>query len=268
MTIPAQPSAPRLSWYGRLGAPLTLAVGVAAYLIVLNVMMETQNLNLFPTLLLVGAVTVPAAVLLLAFAVDRPAQGHGALIAATAVAGGIVGTTSAGLLEYRTLTAMPWLGMVAVGFIEEAVKLIVPVIILISSRRHPRGLGVVLGIASGAGFAVLETMGYGFTALVETKGNVTAVDSTLLLRALLAPAGHVAWTGMTVWALWRLGDRPQPRHAVRTAIGAYLLAVILHSAWDGAGSNLPVHVAVAAISVAILVVLLVAARGRRHTRTT
>lgn len=261
MTTSLRPDGRRLPWYGRFGAPITLVVGVAAYLLILDVMMETQNLNLFPTLLLVGAVTVPAAVLLLAFAVDPPARGHGALIAATAVAGGVVGTTSAGLLEYRALTAMPWLGMVAVGFIEEAVKLILPVLILIFYRKHPRGLGVVLGIASGAGFAVLETMGYGFTALVTTRGDVAAVDSTLLLRALLSPAGHVAWTGMTAWALWRLRDVPRPRHEVRTAIGAYLLAVALHAAWDGAGSSLPVHIAVAVLSVAVLVVLLVASRA-------
>ncbi|QCV88261.1 PrsW family intramembrane metalloprotease [Acidipropionibacterium jensenii] len=261
MTTSLRPDGRRLPWYGRFGAPITLVVGVAAYLLILDVMMETQNLNLFPTLLLVGAVTVPAAVLLLAFAVDPPARGHGALIAATAVAGGVVGTTSAGLLEYRALTAMPWLGMVAVGFIEEAVKLILPVLILIFYRKHPRGLGVVLGIASGAGFAVLETMGYGFTALVTTRGDVAAVDSTLLLRALLSPAGHVAWTGMTAWALWRLRDVPRPRHGVRTAIGAYLLAVALHAAWDGAGSSLPVHIAVAVLSVAVLVVLLVASRA-------
>lgn len=267
MNSTLQPDAGRLSWSGRLGAPITLVIGVVAYLSVLHVMVETRNLNLFPTLLLVGAVTVPASVLMLAFAVDRSAHGHGTLIAVTAVAGGIVGTTSAGLLEYRTLSAMPWLGMVAVGFIEEAVKLIVPVAVLILSRKHFPGLGVVLGIASGAGFAVLETMGYGFTALVASKGNVAAVDSTLLLRALLAPAGHVAWTGMTVWALWRLRDTPRPRHAVRTAIGAYLLAVVLHAAWDGAGANLPVHVAVAAVSVAILVALLVVPRGRRTART-
>lgn len=252
-----------LPWYGRLGAPLVLVVGVVAYIIVLQVMVSTQNLNLFPTLLLVGAVTVPASVLLLALAVDRPAQGHGAMIAITAIAGGIVGTTSAGLLEYRALAALPWLGMVAVGFIEEAVKLIVPLIIFITARRRTEGLGVVLGIASGTGFAVLETMGYGFTALLTSHGNVADVDSTLLLRALLAPAGHVAWTGMTVWALWRAGNRPRRRHPVLVVVGAYLLAVILHATWDGAGSNLPVHVATAAVSVAILVVLIVVSRGRR-----
>lgn len=267
MTTPPSPfvtgapaSRRRLPWYGRWGAPLTLVLGVAAYLVVLQVMLDTQNLNLFPTLLVVGAVTVPTAVLLVAVAVDEPAQRHGGLIFITAVAGGIVGTTSAGMLEYSTLRAMPWLGVVAVAVIEEAVKLIVPVLIFWSGRRHTAGLGAVLGIASGAGFAVLETMGYGLTALIASQGNVAVVDQTLLLRALLAPAGHVAWTGMTAWAMWRLGEHPRPRHAVWTFVGCYVLAVVLHATWDAASSSLLAHVSTAVLSIVILVGLIIASR--------
>lgn len=255
------PTSHHLPWYGKWGAPLTLVLGVLAYLLVLHVMVRTENLNLFPTLLLVGAVTVPMAVLLLAIAVDEPAQRHGGLIFITAVVGGIVGTTSAAMLEYSALRAIPWLGMLAVAIIEEAAKLIVPVVIFWSGRRHTDGLGVVLGIASGAGFAVLETMGYGLTALIASRGNIAVVDSTLLLRALLSPAGHVAWTGMTAWALWRLGGEPRPRHARLVFAGCCLLAIALHTAWDGAGASLPVHVATAAISLTVLVALVIASRG-------
>lgn len=256
------PRTTRLPWYARFGSPLVLLVGIATYVLVLQVMVATDNINLFPTLLLVGAVTVPLSVLMLAFALDRPAPGSGSVVAFTAIAGGIIGTTTAGLMEYRTLKELPWLGMLAVGFTEEAAKLIVPVAVLILARRRTRGMGIVIGIASGAGFAVLETMGYGLVALIGSKGNMAAVDGTLLLRGLLSPASHVAWTGMTVWALWRLGSRPPVRHALRHFVGCFVLAVLLHATWDGV-DILAVHIGVVVVSLGILFTLILRSRHSR-----
>ena len=56
----------------------------------------------------------------------------------------------------RELGVVP---MLAVGFIEEAAKLIVLVVLVITLRPRRRADGLVLGVAAGAGFAVLETMG-------------------------------------------------------------------------------------------------------------
>lgn len=262
--VPAGAPAPSLPWYARFGSPLVLVVGVIAYVVVLEVMVSTDNINLFPTLLLVGAVTVPLSVLMFAYAIDRPAPGNGATVAFTAIAGGVIGTTTAGLLEYRTLKELPWLGMLGIGVIEEAAKLIVPLVVLLVAPRRTRGVGIVIGIASGAGFAVLETMGYGLVALIESKGDMAEVDGTLLLRGLLSPASHVAWTGMTVWALWRVGATPRVRHAVRDFVGCFVLAVLLHATWDGV-DILVVHVGVVVISLAVLLTLILRSRHtRRH----
>lgn len=263
--IPAPATIPATvrPWYVRFAGLWVLPVGVLGYLLVLSVMVGTDNINLFPTLLLIGALTAPLSVLLLAYGLGSRPPGRAGVVALTAVVGGIVGTTAAGFLEYATLRRMPFLGMLAVGVIEEAVKLIVPVVVfLIAHLRYPR-MGVVLGIASGMGFAVLETMGYGLTALVASKGNVAAVDQILLLRGLLAPAGHVAWTGLTAAALWRIGEGG--KRAGLTFVGAYLLAVLLHTLWDGT-ANFLVHVVIAAVSIAILVALLIASREHRGVR--
>lgn len=251
-----RPLVARLAWLW------CLVAGVLAYLIVLQAMVATQNLNLFPTLLLIGALTVPLAVLLLTWAVGAQARGASGVVALTAVASGVIGTTSAGVLEYATLKRLPWTGMVAVGVIEEAVKLIVPVLVFLVVRRVQPTLGVVVGVASGTGFAVLETMGYGLTALVATQGNIAAVDQTLLLRALLSPAGHVAWTGLTCFALWRLAQ-PGRRHAGLGFVGAYLLAVVLHASWDGASSAF-LHIVIAVISIGLLIAVIVLS-GRSRT---
>lgn len=260
---PVARDAATLTWWMRFGWLFALVAGVVAYIVVLSVMVATKNILMFPSLLLIGSITVPMSVLLLIYAVEFRAGHHGGLVAVTVIAGAVIGTTTAALLEYNTLRAMPWLGMVAVGLIEEASKLIVPVVIFWLLRRRTPGLGLVLGVASGAGFAAAETMGYGLVALIASHGNLADVDATLLLRGLLSPAGHVAWSGMTCAALWRLGERPPARHAWPTFLGAYLLAALLHAVWDGTTSLTP-HVLVAVVSAALLIVL--AIRENRRLR--
>ncbi len=255
--------APRTSshWLVRLAWLPTLALGVAAYFVVLNTMIETRNPNLFPTLLFIGAFTVPTSVLLLAHGVGRRVGDSGALLATAAFGGGIIGVITASQLEYSTLKSMPSLGMVAVAVIEEAAKMIVPIAIFIFARRRTQGRGVDIGIAAGAGFAVLETMGYGFTALLASNGDLAAVDQTLLIRALLSPAGHVAWTGMVCAALWRTTD-PGRRWKIPVLVGAFLLAVALHATWDNADTT-PVYVAVAVVSLLLLILSVIATTWRR-----
>jgi protease PrsW len=101
--------------------------------------------------------------------------------------------------------------MVLVAVIEEAAKLIVPVILYLLWRPNNPRVGITIGIASGMGFATLETMGYGFQALLA--GGIAAVDDTLLLRGL---------TGMTVAMLWRIrtADHLTSADTGRRPIGA------------------------------------------------
>lgn len=100
--------------------------------------------------------------------------------------GGVVGTVAAGTLKYDALHRPGALPMIMVGLIEESAKLVVPLVVLLITRyRDPRA-GVIVGVASGMGFPTLETMGYGFNALLSS-GSLARVEQTLLLRALLSP---------------------------------------------------------------------------------
>ncbi len=67
----------------------------------------------------------------------------------------------------------------------------------------PDADGLVIGVAVGMGFAALETMGYAFVALIASRGDIGAVEQMLLLRGVLSPAGHMAWTGLACAALWQ-----------------------------------------------------------------
>ena len=236
----------RLSWTA------VLVVGVAAYLLVLRTLVGTENLNFVPSLLLLGSAVVPATVLTFAATGGRRVVVGAGLLALVAIVGGIIGTVAAGTLEYDTLQRLGTVPMLFVGLIEESAKLIVPLAVLLFVRHRDPRAGVVIGVASGMGFATLETMGYGFNALLSSR-SLAAVDQTLLLRALLSPAGHVAWTGLTTAALWAIASSAHKGRAVVRALLTFLAAVLLHAAWDGFNS-LIVHVLVGGLSVVALLI--------------
>jgi RsiW-degrading membrane proteinase PrsW (M82 family) len=242
----------RLSWLW------VLLAGIGAYLLLLRTLVVTQNPNFFPSLILLGSIVVPTSVLTFAAAGGkRGIKVSAGTITFTVIAGGILGTVAAGTLEYDALRALGALPMIMVAFIEEASKILVPAAVLLINRRLRWPAAVVLGIASGAGFATLETMGYAFTALLS--GGLAALDETLLLRALLAPAGHVAWTGLSVGAIGRIRGTSHRLRAFFVATGVFVAVVILHAVWDGSSSSL-IRIAIALLSFIALMLTLVAAR--------
>ncbi|GAA2625149.1 PrsW family intramembrane metalloprotease [Actinomadura fulvescens] len=216
---------------------LVLLVGLVLYLVVLAALVDTDNPNYVPSMILLGSTVVP--VTFLTFAAGR--SGHWQVPALTlgfaALFGGVIGTVTAGLLEYDTIRDLGVLPALFIAVIEETTKLIVPVAIVIwawsRKRLHP-GDGLVIGVAVGMGFAALETMGYAFTTLIASRGNVGDVEQTLFLRGLLSPAGHIAWTGLTCGALWRLATTPTAKTVIG-ALATYVAAIALHTCWDGIG---------------------------------
>jgi RsiW-degrading membrane proteinase PrsW (M82 family) len=252
-----RPAAQRWAWL------IVLVGGVAAYVIILRTLVVTQNPLYVPSLLLLGSAVVPASVLVYAASGRERGPVGAAMIAAVAGVGGVFGTVAAGTLEYDTLQRLGAVPMIMVGLIEESAKLVVPVVILVFARRlrSTPSAGVVIGIASGMGFATLETMGYGFSALLQSR-SIADLDQTLLLRGLLSPAGHVAWTGITVAALWQIPTAGRRGRAVLVFLGAFVASVALHALWDGSQSVV-VRTAVGLVSFGAL--LLVVHRSRTHT---
>ena len=92
--------------------------------------------------------------------------------------------------------------------------------------------GLILGAASGMGFAALESSGYAFTALLESHGSISATVEVTLLRGLLSPLGHGTWTAILASVLFRESKKCDFRINWKV-IGAYLFVSILHAMWDG-----------------------------------
>jgi RsiW-degrading membrane proteinase PrsW (M82 family) len=214
---------------------VVLLVGIGLYEAVRRAVFETGNPNLLPALILLGAAVVPAAFVAFIAGLRLVFAVRGGLVAATALIGGVIGVVAAGLLEYRTLQRLGVLPVLGVGLIEEAAKLIVPFVLVLVLRRDRHAAdGLLIGVASGAGFAVLETMGYAFVVLIQSHGNIAVVQAVLFERGVLSPAAHMAWTGLAAAALWRAAiEHWRPRALGEFAV-VFLVVVALHTAWDAA----------------------------------
>ena len=143
---------------------------------------------------------------------------------------------AAGIVEYTTLKSLSIGTLFGVVAIEETAKLIIPLFIFVYSRYRTRIDGLLFGVASGMGFAALETMGYGLVALIVSQGNIGVLEEVLLVRGLLSPVGHAAWTGIVCAVLWGTREKYGKTFNFRVVL-VFIIAIILHALWDFAGTS-------------------------------
>ena len=214
-------------------------VGLALWVVTVPVTFLTSNVNLVPTIILLGSFLVPVTFLVYTFRLTDEVVTPQRIFIAFAC-GGLLGVLGASILEARLLQQPSAAGYVGVGLIEEAVKLAV---LWLLARRLPRYTardGMVLGAAVGLGFAALESAGYAFTALFTAPGGLSLLSlvETEALRAVLTPFGHGLWTAVLGGALFATAARARRgRPRLRgSLLGWYLLTVLLHALWDAAGT--------------------------------
>jgi RsiW-degrading membrane proteinase PrsW (M82 family) len=213
-----------------------LLVGAALFVAEERTLVATRNPNLVPSAILLGAGIVPLTFVAFVYGRRLPYDVPGPAIGLAVFLGGVIGTIVAATLEFDVLRALGAVPLLGVGLIEETSKLVVPAALLVPLRRRlSRANGLLVGVACGAGFAALETMGYAFTTLIQSGGDITDTVDILLLRGFLSPAGHMAWTGIAAAALYGAAATRRRRDLVRF-LGAFVLAVVLHTLWDGQGS--------------------------------
>ena len=201
-------------------------VGYVLFVLAGEVVRLTGNVNLLPTELALGSFLIPVSFVYFLYENGSFAQVPLATVVGVFIIGGVLGMVSAVLIE----AGMAW--SVTAGFVEEACKIAALAWWLRDPRLRGEGQGLVLGAAVGMGFAALETMGYGLTALITPSGlDLNAMAGTLMERGLMSPMGHGTWTAILAATLWRevtAGRSPFGRPVWH----AYLLVAVLHSLWD------------------------------------
>ena len=224
-----------------------LATGLILFFISEQILKSTNNPNLVPTVILLGALSIPAAFVAFFYKYERKqdkvehTKPPFEAMTLCFVVGGLVGTMAAGFLEYQFIHKASISSLFLVSVIEETAKMVFPVILYIFASYKSESDGLLFGVASGMGFAALETMGYGFTALMSSQGNVGALEQTLLFRGLLSPLGHAAWTGIVCAALW-YGRQKTGKLFNFNFVLPFIAVIVLHALWDIA--SLPASIAV------------------------
>ncbi len=240
---------------------LVLLIGVALFVLTFAATMVTGNTNYLPTLLLLGSFVVPVAFVTYFYQYVMHREISIPLLTTCLVAGGVLGSIFAGVVEMSTLNALNIPGLFGVSLIEEVAKLIFPIAMYLGwSYRHEAD-GLLFGVAAGMGFAALETMGYGLTTLIDSNADINSLTQVLLARGLLSPAGHAAWTGFVCAILWR--QREKKGHMVINlpVVGAFVVTILLHTAWNINASISTVGTAGALLSILVSIVIVVVSLG-------
>lgn len=226
--IPAQPIKPpkATAW---LRVFLT---GFLFYVVSTISLVLTQNPNLFPTVVMIGSFLVP--VTYVTFFYERRHLSNLSISTTIMgfVYGGILGVLAASLLDPIFIRNLTITSTIAIGVIEEFVK-IIGVLIIARRFRHDQEMdGLILGAAAGMGFAALESMGYAFTSFLASGGSLSQTVVVTLIRGILSPVGHGTWTAIFASVLFREVKEGHFRINYKV-IGAYLVVSGLHALWDG-----------------------------------
>lgn len=228
-TTEVQPPVPAVRRNDWLKVLTTAAV---FYVLLLMALLLTKNSNLFPTLVMVGSFMVPVAYV--AFIYERRHLSRLTMptVSLAFLYGGLLGILAASLLSPIFTSELNLGSTLRVGLIEEFAK-ILGVLVIARHKRHDSEMdGLILGAASGMGFAAMESSGYAFTALLASHGSISVTVEVTLLRGLLSPLGHGTWTAILASVLFRESKKCDFRINLQV-ISTYLLVSILHAMWNG-----------------------------------
>jgi protease PrsW len=230
-------------------------------LMALSIVVEavTENTKFIPSIFALGAFAVPVS--FVAFVGSRVPAAQVPLgpIAVCFVAGGVVGTAVASVLEWDTLRDLGTVPVLLIGAIEEPSKLLVPVAFFLAARYVLAADGLLLGVAAGMGFAAFETMGFALTTLLQSD-EIGSAERQLFQRSAAAPFGHPAWTGLVCTVLWYERRRVGRAAVTPLVVAAFVAAILLHAGWD-AYVDAPVKQSVVGVvSAALLALCVLAAR--------
>ena len=164
----------------------------------------------------------PPSLLLFAFVWGAAVATFGALVINTASSAAI--KASGGDPSSAALLVAP--------FVEEGFKGLAVLLVLLLRRREFDGIvdGVVYAGMAGIGFAFVENVLYLGRTLAETGGSGTLF--VFVLRCVVSPFAHPLFTSATGIGLGAAARTRNPLLRIAAPVGGYLVAVLLHGAWN------------------------------------
>jgi len=198
-----------------------------------------ENITIVPGLIITGSFAIPLSTIILFIEINVRRNVSMYQVTKLVVIGGVVSFIfSLILFAVSDVFTLDLLGASIAGLIEEPGK-VFALLIVASLPRYKYILnGLLFGAAIGAGFATFESAGYALYAVV-VKGDPSLMTTTIFLRGLLSPLGHIAWTAMCGAALWKVKGARLFRFRMLVDLNflrIFAIACVLHMFW-----NLPVN---------------------------
>lgn len=192
-----------------------------------------SNENLLPGIIFVGSFAVPVSVLIFFLEMNAPRNASIFMVMSLLFLGGVASLIVT-LLFFERLDFLSFLGASAAGIIEETAKLLCVVLIMGKFTRYKWVLnGLLFGAAIGTGFAAFESAGYAFRIMLGA-GVDSGVDN-IVLRGVLAPFGHIIWTGNAAAALWLVKGEQAFRWSMLKDgrfLRVFASSMVLHMLWN------------------------------------
>jgi protease PrsW len=268
MALPATPTAAGVQrWAPRWW--VVFLVGLALWIATVAVAGLTGNLIILPTVVLLGSFLVPVTAVVWYLDHDSSPELSPRRIVSTFLVAGVLGVLGASVLEYYLIT-VGLLGTLEVGLIEEAVKAVLIYVMAWGFRSFHLRDGMVLGATVGFGFAALESSGYALASLFVVYQHrlylsLDGVVVTELIRGVLAPFGHGAWSAVVGGAIFAAARLKGHLTLTWSIIGAFLMVAVLHGIFDSL-NGITGYVVVAIVG--LIPVFILWRRGRREDLAT
>lgn len=263
----ASSRSPLTSWAPRWWA--VFGIGLVLWIATVVVAALTRNLIILPTVVLLGSFLVPVTAVVWYLDHDPSPELSPRRIVTAFVVAGVVGVLGASVLEYYLITGGLF-GNLEIGLIEEFVKGALIFLMAWGIRSFHIRDGLVLGATVGFGFAALESSGYALASLfVVSQGHLflslNSLVFTELIRGVLAPFGHGAWSAVVGGAIFASAASRGRLGLSWGVVGAFALVAILHAIFDSL-SSIAGYVVIAIVGMGPVVYLW--RRGRREDLST
>ncbi len=202
------------------------------------------NLNAYPGLMVIGAFMIPIAALVFFFELNTPKNISFFTVIKYFLIGGCASLVLTLLLnDFFSMELNEWLSATMTGIIEEVAKLAIVAFIIWRSKNAKYALnGLLIGAAIGAGFAAFESAGYAFNIFLSELLDGFNIDAAytemidnIILRALLAPGGHVVWAAMSGYALMLVKGKKELSMSFlnqKAFWKIFWIPIFLHAVWD------------------------------------
>lgn len=233
---------------------------IATYALLYFVQSANEIVPSYVGLIFVGALAVPFSTLIFFFECNAPRNIGFWSVLQMFFIGGILSLIATMLLNrFTAAVSVGWFSPLMTGIVEELAKLAALAVFVKILRPRYILNGLLIGGAIGVGFAVFETAGYGFNAMLEQLNDLSTtskglyyisqrspeliiqkygfpdMNSMLIQRGWMSIGGHVAWAAISGAALLIAmnRDKLQPRHFLdKRFLSLFWIPIVLHTAWN------------------------------------